>query len=156
VNRAVRYRPFLGISLACSAAITTGRSDVDAAEGSLSSPRFRARRHLNTWFVHTVSTSHQRNTRTGLKCQLCNPPLLRHSSEPARVATGPRFHPINHDDIVVLKPDVAPEGRSGRLHLSNSGGIGIVSLSPRSAKPGTALKVSITTSRAFSPPVFLG
>jgi hypothetical protein len=30
-------------------------------------------------------------------------------------ATGPRFHPINHDDIVVLKPEVMPEGNSGRL-----------------------------------------
>ena len=31
----------------------TGRSAVDAAAGSLSSPRFSARRHLNTWFAFT-------------------------------------------------------------------------------------------------------
>jgi hypothetical protein len=71
--------------------------------------------------VHTVSTSHQRNTRTGLQCQLRNPPLLRHRPESARAATRPRFHPINHDDILALKPDTMPEGKTGRLRVACRG-----------------------------------
>ena len=60
VNRAAWRRLFLRINLACSASAATlgadnmtGRSDVDAAAGSFSSPRFSARRHLNTWFAFT-------------------------------------------------------------------------------------------------------
>ncbi|MGB6745586.1 MAG: hypothetical protein WBE38_18205, partial [Terracidiphilus sp.] len=62
-----------------------------------------------------MSTSHQRNTRTRLESQFRNPPLLRDRSEPAWAATRSHFHPINHDNIVVLKAQVMPEGKTGRL-----------------------------------------
>ncbi len=41
------------ITISLKAAATPGRSDVDAALGSLSSLHFRGQRHLKTWFAFT-------------------------------------------------------------------------------------------------------
>ena len=98
----------------------TGSSAAAAAAGSFSSPRFSATPLEHLVRVHPVRTSHQRHTRTGLKGQLRNPPLLRRRSEPARAAPGSCFLLINHDDIVVLKPELMPEGNSGRLQMKRT------------------------------------
>ena len=122
MNRAARRRLFLRINLACRAGDVTGSRQHDGKK------RCRCRRRLVQFAplqcttpleylvrVHTVSTSHQRNTRTGLQCQLRYPPLLRHRSPSARPTPSSHFLLITHDDIVVLKPEVMPEGNSGRL-----------------------------------------
>jgi hypothetical protein len=90
VNRTACYRLLPGINLAWSVGWDAGSRQHDWKErrrcsvrlsqfASLKSPT--PLEHLVR--VHTVSTSHQRNTRTGLQCQLRNPPLLRHRSPPA-------------------------------------------------------------------------
>ena len=66
--------------------------------------------------VHTVSPCHESHTRTRLQGQLRNPPLLRHRSPSANRPCRTYLTIITHDDIVVLKPAVMPEGNSGRLH----------------------------------------
>jgi hypothetical protein len=34
--------------------------------------------------------------------------------------SAPRFHPINHDDIVALKTELMPEGKTGRLPIKQA------------------------------------
>jgi hypothetical protein len=57
-----------------------------------------------------MSTCHQRNARTGLECQLCDPPLLRQSPPTANRPLGSRFLLITHDDIVDVKMSVDQRG----------------------------------------------
>jgi hypothetical protein len=57
-----------------------------------------------------MSTSHQRNARTGLECQLCDPPLLRQSPPTANRPLSSRFLLITHDDIVDVKMSVGQRG----------------------------------------------
>jgi hypothetical protein len=58
---------------------------------------------------------HECHTRTRLQGQLRNVPLLRQSSPSANRPWSTYLPLITHDDIVVLKPGVMPEGDSGRL-----------------------------------------
>ena len=97
--RAARCRLCLRANLSCIADRFTGTRQRHRKE------RRRCRRGLAQFAplqcaaplehlvrVHTVRTSHQRHTRAGLECQLCNPPLLRHRPPPA---TGRRPVPTS-------------------------------------------------------------
>jgi hypothetical protein len=122
VNRANRCRPFLDISPVRTADCLSGSSHHDRKKrrrchrGLAQLAPFKSTTPLEHLVRdHAVCTSHKRSARTWLQCQLRTPPLLRHRSEPASATTGLRFDPMNHDDIVAFKPEVRPEGRSGRL-----------------------------------------
>ena len=122
MNRTARCRLFLRANLACIAGRFTGSRHHDWKQ------RRRSRHGLaqfaplqcatpleNLVRVHTVRTSHQCHTGTGFKRQFRYLPLLRHRSKSAWAAPSYRSLLINHDDIVALKPEVMPEGNSGRL-----------------------------------------
>jgi hypothetical protein len=150
VNRACRRRRFLRINLILSIRRNAGCGQHDwkkrrrCRRGLVQFAPFQSATPLEYLVrVHTVSASHQRNTRTRLECQFRDPPLLRHRSEPARAPNSPRFLFISHDGIVVLKPQVMPEGRSGRLHRFRRGSFSNssrASLKPR--WPGKAISSS--------------
>src|SRR6266702_5761045 len=63
--------------------------------------------------VHPVCPRHQRHTRTRLKRQLDNAPLLCNRTKSANPAF--RSFCLNHDQMVRLMPEMAPEGNFERL-----------------------------------------
>ena len=90
-----------------------------ASAVSLSSPRFSARRHLNTWFAFTPCA---RATSATLAPGSKVSSAIRRFSDTVRHRRdrpSSTYLPlITHDDIVVLKPAVMPEGNSGRLQMA--------------------------------------
>ncbi len=120
VNRAARCRLALHGNSSSSVGRLTGSREHDWKQ------RRRCRRRLVQFAplqrttplehlvrVHTVRTSHQRHTRTGLKGQLRNPPLLRYGPPPADRSYPTCFLCNTHDGIVRLPPNPTPEGNSG-------------------------------------------
>jgi hypothetical protein len=71
------FTPDARIAVSHEADTVTGSKPANAAPGSDSSPRSKARRHLNTWFAFTpCALATKRHARAWLQRQLYDPPLL--------------------------------------------------------------------------------
>jgi hypothetical protein len=93
----------------------TGSKPVDATPGSDSSPRSKARRHLNTRFSFTpcaLATSATLAPGTNVSST-----IRRFSATDRHLNTTfrPQFLCLNHDTSLWRNIDLAPEGNFGRL-----------------------------------------